>query len=90
MNVNIQLTLELIQLGVVLMICGLLLSSWEPPIKPQYKFLVLAVIGVALGVFLGCGSIYGFIGAGLIFYKDKLVEEMRLVKESFIDINRKK
>ena len=87
---NMELTLELIQLGLVLMICGLLLSSWEPPIKSQYKFLILAVIGVALGVFLGCGYVYGFIGAGLIFYKDKLVEEMRLVRESFIDINRKK
>ncbi len=87
---NVELTLELIQLGVVLMICGLLLTNWEPPIKAQYKFMILAVIGVALGVWLGCGCIYGFIGAGLIFYKDKLVEEVRLVRESFIDINRKK
>ena len=87
---NVELTLELLQLGLVLMICGLLLSSWEPPIKSQYKFLILAVIGVALGILLGCGGIYGFIGAGLIFYKDKLVEEVRLVRESFIDINRKK
>ena len=85
-----QLTIELIQLGLVLMICGLLLSSWEPPIKPQYKFLILAVIGVALGILLGCGFVYGFIGAGLIFFKDKLVEEVRLVRESFTNINRKK
>ena len=87
---DMQLTIELIQLGLVLMICGLLLSSWEPPIKPQYKFLILAVIGVALGILLGCGFIYGFIGAGLIFFKDKLVEEVRLVRESFTNINRKK
>ena len=87
---NIQLTLELLQLGFVLMICGLLLSSWEPPIKAQYRFMILAVIGIILGICLGCGGIYGFIGAGLIFYKDKLVEEMKLVKESFIDISRKK
>ena len=89
MNVQ-QLTLELIQLGLVLMICGLLLSSWEPPIKAQYRFMILAVIGVALGILLGCGFIYGFIGAGLVFYKDELVKEMRLVRESFIDINKKK
>ena len=38
---NMELTLELIQLGLVLIICGLLLSSWEPPIKSQYKFLIL-------------------------------------------------
>ena len=87
---DMQLTIELIQLGSVLMICGLLLSSWEPPIKSQNKFLILAVIGVALGILLGCGFIYGFIGAGLVFYKDKLVEEMRLVRESFTNINRKK
>ena len=87
---NIQLTLELLQLGLVLMICGLLLTNWEPPIKAQYRFMILAVIGIILGICLGCGGIYGFIGAGLIFYKDKLVEEMKLVKESFIDISRKK
>lgn len=87
---DMKLTLELIQLGFVLMICGLLLSSWEPPIKAQYRFMILAVIGVILGFCLGCGGIYGFIGAGLIFYKDKLVEEMRLVRESFVDINKKK
>lgn len=87
---NGELTLELIQLGLVLMICGLLLTNWEPPIKAQYRFMILAIVGVALGILLGCGYIYGFIGAGLIFYKDKLVEEVRLVKESFIDINRKK
>lgn len=87
---NVELTLELLQLGLVLMICGLLLTNWEPPIKAQYRFMILAIVGVILGIWLGCGSIYGFIGAGLIFYKDKLVEEVRLVKESFIDINRKK
>ena len=87
---DMKLTLELIQLGFVLMICGLLLSSWEPPIKAQYRFMILATIGVILGFCLGCGCIYGFIGAGLIFYKDKLVEEMRLVRESFVDINKKK
>ena len=87
---NVELTLELIQLGLVLMICGLLLTNWEPPIKAQYRFMILAIVGVILGIWLGCGSIYGFMGAGLIFYKDKLVEEVRLVKESFIDINRKK
>lgn len=90
MNVDIQLTLELIQLGFILMICGLLLNSWDPPIKAQYRFMILAVIGVVIGVLLGCGYVYGFIGAGLIFYKDKLVEEMRLVRESFVDINKEK
>ena len=87
---NVELTLELLQLGLVLMICGLLLTNWEPPIKAQYRFMILAIVGVILGIWLGCRSVYGFIGAGLIFYKDKLVEEVRLVKESFIDINRKK
>ena len=87
---NVELTLELLQLGLVLMICGLLLTNWEPPIKAQYRFMILAIVGVILGIWLGCGSVYGFIGAGLIFYKDKLVEEVRLVRESFIDINRKK
>lgn len=85
-----ELTMELIQLGLVLIISGLLLSNWEPPVKAQYRFILLAIIGVTLGHFLGCGMVYGFVGAGLVFYKEKLVEELRLVRESLTDIVNKK
>lgn len=76
------MSINLLQLGLILIILGLLLTNWKPPIKDQYVFILLAIAGVFLGYILGCGAYWGFIGAGLVFYKGKLVEEFRLVKES--------
>lgn len=84
-----ELTLSLVQLGLILIIIGLLLTNWEPPIKDQYTFLILAIVGMVLGYVLQCGIHWGFIGAGLVFYKGKLVEEFRLVKESLLDLRQK-
>ena len=77
-----ELTFNLIQLGLILIIIGLLLRNWEPPI--------LGIVGMALGYLLDCGIHWGFIGAGLVFYKDKLVSEAGLVKESFLNLKGKK
>lgn len=33
---------------------------------------------------------YGFLMAGLVFYKDELVEEVKLVKESVIAVKKEK
>lgn len=81
-----EITVSLIQLGLILIILGLLLTNWEPPIKDQYTFIILALAGMGLGYVLNCGVHWGFIGAGLVFYKGKLVEEFKLVKESLIDL----
>lgn len=82
MDFNFEFTVSIIQLGLILIIMGLLLKNWHPPIKEQYVFIILGIVGMGLGYILNCGIHWGFIGAGLVFYKDKLVEEFRLVKES--------
>lgn len=87
MNFNIELTVGLLQLGLILIILGLLLNNWKPPIKDQYVFIILGVAGIGLGHLLGCGMYWGFIGAGLVFYKGKLVEEFKLVKDSLGNLN---
>lgn len=81
-----EITVSLIQLGLILIILGLLLTNWEPPIKDQYTFIILAFAGMGLGYILNCGIHWGFIGAGLVFYKGKLVEEFKLVRESLLDL----
>ena len=90
MNFNFELTVNIMQLGLILIILGLLLNNWKPPIKDQYVFIILALAGIGLGYVLGCGIYWGFIGAGLVFYKNKLVEELKLVKESLGDISKLK
>lgn len=82
MDFNFELTINILQLGIILIILGLLLNNWKPPIKDQYVFIILGIAGIFLGHVLGCGIYWGFIGAGLVFYKGKLVEEFKLVKES--------
>ena len=82
-----EITVGVIQLGLILIIIGLLLTNWESPIKDQYVFIILAIVGMLLEYVLKCGIHWGFIGAGLVFYKGKLVEEFRLIKESSHKIN---
>lgn len=90
MDFNIELTVGLLQLGLILIILGLLLNNWKPPIKDQYVFIILGLAGIGLGYLLGCGIYWGFIGAGLVFYKGKLVEEFKLVKDSLGNLNEMK
>lgn len=87
---DIQITSTIIQVSLVLIIVGLILSNWEPPIKAQYRAMLMITIGGTLGHYLGCGIIWGVIIAGLVFFKDKLVEEVKLVRGSFNDIKDKK
>ena len=70
----------------VLIVTGLFLNKWEPPIKKQYVALMLLVTGVALGHFMVDNPAYGFLIAGLVFYKDELVSEIKLVKESVLEV----
>lgn len=82
-----ELSMNIIQLGLILIILGLLLNNWKPPIKDQYTFIILALAGIGLGHLLGCGVYWGFIGAGLVFYKGKLIAELKLVRQSLLDMN---
>ena len=70
----------------ILIVEGLFLKKWDPPIKKQYVALMLLVTGVALGHFMVDNPAYGFLIAGLVFYKDELVAEIRLVKESVLEV----
>ncbi len=67
----------------VLIIIGLFLNNWQPPIKKQYIALILLPIGALLGYFELNNFYYGFMIAGLVFYKDELVVEIQKVKQSF-------
>lgn len=70
----------------ILIVIGLFLNKWEPPIKKQYVALMLLAIGLALGYLMVANAAYGFLIAGLVFYKDELVSEIKLVKESVLDV----
>ena len=80
------MTIDVILLGLVLIVLGLLLKKWEPPIKDQYVFLLLALVGSTLGYFMlhgFYGVLWGWVYVGLVFYKDELVKEAGQVKDSF-------
>ena len=83
---SLEMTISIFQLGAILIILGLLLNNWKPPIKEQYVFIMLGASGMALGHILGCGIAWGFIWAGIVFYKSKLVEEFKLIKESLTNL----
>lgn len=74
----------------ILIVVGLFLKKWEPPIKKQYVALSLLAIGLILGHLMVNYVAYGFLMAGLVFYKDELVEEVKLVKESVIAVKKEK
>ena len=74
----------------ILIVVGLFLKKWEPPIKKQYVALSLLAIGLILGHLMVYYAAYGFLMAGLVFYKDELVEEVKLVKESVIAVKKEK
>lgn len=83
-QVFMEHTIQAIILCLVLIILGLLLKKWQPPIKEQYVFSILAIIGSTLGYYilkLEYGFLWGFIGAGLVFYKDELLKEAKDVKD---------
>lgn len=79
---SLESIVSVFQLGAILIIIGLLLNNWKPPIKEQYVFIILGIIGMFLGHLLKCGIAWGFIWSGIVFYKAKLVEEFKLIKES--------
>ena len=81
-----EMTVDILLLGLVLIVIGLFLKKWEPPIKDQYIFLCLGTLGSTLGYFMlkgFYGILWGLVYTGLVFYKDELVKEANLVKDSF-------
>lgn len=81
-----EMTIDIILLGLVLTVVGLFLKRWEPPIKEQYIVLILTSVGCILGYIMlkgFYGVLWGIVYSGLVFYKDILVEEAKQVKNSF-------
>ena len=78
--------MEYITVSLVLIVVGLMLSKWQPPIKRQYQFIILAIVGIVLGYKTVLGGFWGFIISGLVFYKGEVVEEFRLIKEGLTEI----
>lgn len=70
----------------LLIILGLFLKGWEPPIKLQYIALALGIVGAGLGAAMLDSWAYGIVVAGAVFFKDALVEEIKLVRNSVSNI----
>ncbi|WP_235070566.1 hypothetical protein [Turicibacter sp. TJ11] len=75
--------LNLLILTVMLIILGLLLRNWQPPIKHQYIVILLLSIGSLLGNYMIDSWTWGFCIGGLTYYKDLLVTDFNLVASSF-------
>lgn len=73
--------LNYIQLTGVLIVISLFLNSYEPPIKRQNIALIVMVFGLVLGWLMVHDLAYGFLLAGLVFFKDELVSEASLISE---------
>ena len=70
----------------LLILMGLYLEKWHPPITKQYIALALFLAGGLMGHFMINGWAYGILIAGLVFYKRELVEEVKEIKDSFKSI----
>lgn len=68
----------------LLVILSLFLKRFIPPIKEQYQVIVLVIIGGILGYYLINNTLIGVCISGLVFYKDTLVKELLLIKDSFV------
>ena len=81
-NININF---LIVTGLLILL-GLFLEKWEPPIKKQYIAIAVFVAGGLLGWFMIGNWAYGLLIAGLVYYKKELVVEVKEIKDSFVGI----
>lgn len=75
--------LNFLVLTIMLIILGLLLRNWQPPIKHQYIVILLLGIGSLLGHHMIDSWTWGFCIGGLTYYKDLLVTDFNLVASSF-------
>ena len=82
--------LSYLELTGVLIVISLFLNNYEPPIKRQNIALIVMAFGLALGWLMVENLAYGFLIAGLVFFKDELVSEASLVSECFMKFKFKK
>ena len=66
--------LDYITLTGILILVSLYLNNYQPPIKRQNIALIVMAFGLVLGWFMVHNSAYGFLIAGLVFFKDEFID----------------
>ena len=82
--------LNYLELTGVLIVISLFLNNYEPPIKRQNIALIVMAFGLVLGWFMVHNAAYGFLIAGLVFFKDEFIHETSLVSASFKKLRKEK
>ena len=73
-----------ITLTCILIVVGLFLKNWQPPIKRQYIAIILLPLGAILGHIMEDSASYGFLLAGFVFYREELITEISVLKDVFL------
>lgn len=67
----------------ILVVISVFLNNFVPPIQLQYRFIVLAICALGLAHYLPPNDTsaygYAFVIAGVVCYKDVLLDEIRLI-----------
>ena len=79
-----------LELTGVLIVISLFLDSYEPPIKRQNIALIVMAFGLILGWTIVKNLGYGFLIAGLVFFKDELINEASLISQCITKFKLKK
>ena len=82
--------LDYITLTGILILVSLFLNNYEPPIKRQNIALIVMAFGLILGWTMVKNLGYGFLIAGLVFFKDELVSEASLISQCITKFKLKK
>ena len=69
---NLELSNYVVLTG-VLIVVGLFLRNWQPPMKKQYIALILLPLGAILGHFKVDNPYYGFLIAGPLLRRHSLI-----------------
>ena len=70
-----------LELTGVLIVISLFLNNYEPPIKRQNIAPIVMAFGLTLGWLMVENLGYGFLIAGLVFFKDELINEASLISQ---------
>ena len=79
-----------LELTGVLIVISLFLNNYEPPIKRQNIALIVMAFGLILGWTMVKNLGYGFLIAGLVFFKDELINEASLISQCITKFKLKK
>ena len=79
-----------LELTGVLIVISLFLNNYEPPIKRQNIALTVMAFGLILGWTMVENLGYGFLIAGLVFFKDELINEASLISQCITKFKLKK